>query len=515
MQQGILVIDIGTTAVKASLYDRSLKPLGREGAEYQLLTAHGGIVEFEAEAYWRVVCETAGKLFKRHPELSVEGICVTTQGETMIPVDEDGKALHRAVVWLDGRAEGQGKRISELAGKDAFYRSTGVVECNGFCPVSKLLWFKEELPSVYENARYFLLLEDLILHRLAGRFVTEKSLLTTTGYFHLGKDRVWTELLEQLELDANKIPSALECGEIVGQTTPEAMESLGLAHPATVVAGAMDQVAAALGAGNFEKGVVTEITGTAMCIGATIAKAELTLGSNVPVYRHFAPDRYLALPVCMTAGIVLKWFKDELCHQEQEAAKAQGRAVYDVLGELAADADPLAGGVTLLPYFAGSMQPDPMPTAKGVLYGLTLDTRKQDMIRAIMEGVGFMLRENLELLRETLGLAVTEVRTMGGAAKSEVWNGIKADITGLSIAVMENHECTSAGAAALCAVALAWYPTASEATSQVNAVACRARPNPERVKTYEHGYRKFQRIYTALRPIFSGAEGAAGECERH
>ncbi|MEG0864505.1 MAG: FGGY family carbohydrate kinase, partial [Clostridia bacterium] len=182
--QTMMIIDIGTTAVKMSIYDEDLALLRDATIEYQLITGENAIAEFDAEDYWRHVCTLAQRL--EVSKLQVAGICVTTQGETLIAVDAAGKPLCNALVWLDGRAVSQGEKITKAVGTEAFYLATGIPECNGLCPVSKLLWFKEERPMLYERTAYFLLLEDFILFRLTGRFVTEKSLLTTTGYFHLG-----------------------------------------------------------------------------------------------------------------------------------------------------------------------------------------------------------------------------------------------------------------------------------------------------------------------------------------
>ncbi|MEG0639204.1 MAG: FGGY family carbohydrate kinase [Clostridia bacterium] len=503
--QTMMIIDIGTTAVKMSIYDESLALLRDATIEYQLITAENAIAEFDAEDYWRHLCTLAQRL--EVSKLQVAGICVTTQGETLIAVDAAGKPLCNALVWLDGRAVSQGKKITSVIGTEAFYVATGIPECNGFCPVSKLLWFKEERPLLYERTAYFLLLEDFILFRLTGRFVTEKSLLTTTGYFHLGEDRVWVELLDLLSLDASKLPPALECGEPVGELCKEAMQALGLTQGVCVIAGAMDQVAGAIGAGNIVQGIVSETTGTALCIGATLHKTALQAGWCVPVYRHFRADRYLALPVCLTAGMVLKWFKDLFCEKEQALAKERGCSVYDLLSEEAAASKPLAGGLTLLPYFAGCVQPEALPAAKGVFYGVTLDTQKKDFVRAIMEGVGYMLRENVELLTQRLKVEISEVRSMGGGAKSAIWNGVKANILGKPVALMRNSECTSAGAAALCATALGWYESEAAACAQANQIADCILPEAETALLYEQGYQQFRALYTALRGMFAKEQG--------
>lgn len=261
VNQFYLTIDIGTTAVKVCLVGRDMKCAYCCNEEYEL-HARGAEVTCPPETYWIHIKKGIREAVHQKKEGRILGICITSQGETIIPVDGIGTPLHDAVVWLDGRAGKQAEEIKAIVGREEFQQRTGIPECNEFCPVSKILWFREKRPDIYERARYFLLLEDFIIHRLTGTYVTEKSLLSTTGYFDIGRDQMWLELLEKLSIDSEKIPEAKECGELAGSVTPEAAQDLLLSEGLPVVTGAMDQVCAALGAGNFWPGMVTETTGT-------------------------------------------------------------------------------------------------------------------------------------------------------------------------------------------------------------------------------------------------------------
>jgi len=213
----ILVFDIGTTAVKACLFNRQLKLFGFSSEEYQLLTPAAGIVELDPETYWKAV-KTQTELVCKKNGISpgdIEAITATTQGETIIPVDEKGKALRNAIVWLDNRASEQAKRISGRFPPEIFYSRTGIPDCNGYCPVAKLLWIKEKEPEIYKKTFKFLLLEDYILSRFCGDFVTEKALLCTTGYFDIINDEYWKEMLDFTGIEVGKLPRPMECGAVL------------------------------------------------------------------------------------------------------------------------------------------------------------------------------------------------------------------------------------------------------------------------------------------------------------
>jgi len=500
----ILTFDIGTTAVKACLFDNKLAMTGNETIEYQLIAEKNLHVELEAETYWSGVLSCVGKLLARHPEAAkcVRGIGITTQGETLIPVDADGNALRRAIVWLDGRAVEESATIRALFDEKTFYARTGIPDCNGLCPVSKLLWIKNHEPELYAQTYKFLLLEDYIIMRLTGKFVSEKSILSTTGYFDIAEDRVWELMLSRTGIDAEKIPEALECGSPVSKILPEVAAELGLDGDIVVVTGAMDQTAGALGANNVAPGILSETTGTALSIAVSCEHPDFSHASRLTIYRHVSKGRYLYIPICMTAGIVLKWFKDEFCSDLSLESVAKGVSVYDLMGKLAQSVPPGANGLVLIPYFAGVTQPDNNPAARGVFMGVGLDTKRRHFIRAIFESIAFMLRENIELLESITGDRIATVRSLGGGSRSGIWSQIKADVTGKSISTMAESECASLGAAILVAVALGDFASAAEAAEASNKVQNSLRPQAETRGQYDKGYATYKKLYERVKDLF-------------
>jgi xylulokinase len=501
----ILVFDIGTSAVKACLFNRRLELLGHSGGEYRLMTPEQGRVELEPETYWRAVrTEMAG--ICRRLGISpgeIEAITVTTQGETLIPVDSAGRALRNAIVWLDERAAKQAAKINERFPPELFYSRTGISECNGYCPVSKILWIKEEEPEIYAKTHKFLLLEDYILSRFTGDFVTEKALLCTTGYFDIIADEYWEEMLAFAGIDPAKLPRPLECGAVLETPVlPELRRELGLSAGVKIISSAMDQMTAATGAGSLKPGIITETTGTGMCIAAMSEDPDFSNPGRVTIYRHIYAKKYLIIPVCMTAGLILKWFKDEFCADIAAEAKSRNQPVYTLIDEFASGAPPLSRGLILVPYLNGVLQPDNNPSARGVFFGVGLNTGRPEFLRAILEGIGFMLKENIGLIEQVEGGKAKEIRSLGGGANSGIWRKIKADINGVDIIRMRENECTALGAAILAALALGLYPSAASAAEAANGIAERTAPDPILTEQYAGAYQRYRGIYGSLKALF-------------
>lgn len=506
----MLTFDIGTTSVKTCVFDRALRLCGHSNGEYQLITDQPGYVELEPETYMRAVVNGAREAIARAgiDAKDVVSISCTTQGETFIPIAKDGRALHRAIVWLDERAGGEAAELGRLFPAEQFYRQTGLPEINGYTPVAKLLWLRRHEPELYQKTWKFLLLEDYIIYRFTGMCVSEKALATSTGWFQLASDGYWREMLDAAEIDVDKLPDLLECGAVVdAEVLPALRAELGFDERVRMITGAMDQTAGAVGAGNLMPGILTETTGTALCLVATLDQPNLNHPSRVTVYRHFAAGRYLMITISMTAGMFLKWFKDVFCAEESRQAEQEHRSVYALLDDIVSAAEPGSNGLLAYPYLNGSLQPHSDPNVRGVFFGMGLDTKKEHFIRAIFEGIAFLLRENLDLIEAVNGIHVNEIRSLGGGAKSEVWRQIKADVVQRPIAALAESECASLGVAILAAVALGYYPDAGAASACANAVTRAVSPNEQLASLYDRMYQTYSALYPRLEPLFaSGRE---------
>ena len=311
-----------------------------------------------------------------------------------------------------------------------------------------------------------------------------------------------TGLLEKLDISAEKLPEILECGDLVGTVTPKACEELGLNPDVQVFAGAMDQIAAAIGGGGLRDGIVTATVGTAMVLTCGISSMDDCTDRTLIVYRGAKEGEYVLLPLCNTAGAVFKWYKDQCAALETAQCKQSGEDVYDRLCAMAAQSEPGAEGVSMLPYFAGSMQPHLIPEAKGVFYGLGLGTDRKAMTRAVLESIGYMLRENLEML-ERFGKRPEKVHFFGGGSKNPIWNQIIADITGVQLVLLEQSECGSLGAAMLGAVQMGWFDSLEQAQN-CNTVRQVVTPDPGNKAAYDAAYSRYLTLLNALIPMMKG-----------
>ena len=495
----LLTLDVGTTAVKAGLFTKELQSIDFVTKEYTLLTPDSGIVELDPNIYWLSVVDCVQQIMRNTDTDPKDIICMTctTQGETIIPVDARGEALHNAIVWLDTRAQKEAECIKKGFSTQAFYRYTGCPEISPIWPVAKILWLKNNKPDIYRRASKMLLLEDYLIAELTGIFVTNPAVSCSTGYFDISTGRVWEPILDYCGIDADKIPEVLPCGTRVGNLTESAAQQLGLSAETSVSTGAMDQVASAIGSANIADGIVTETTGTAQVVAATWDLPDLETWTPVTVYAHAVPKKYLLVNISQTAGIIYKWFRDEFC---QDIVDRHGADAFNVMGEMASKAPVLSNGLTLFPHFTGMQVPRLDANTRGVFFGVGLHTGRDCFIRAIMEGVGYMLRENIEAL-EKMGISPSVVYALGGGAKSMIWNRIKADICGQAIAVMENEESASLGAAILGGVSCGLFNSIESAIAGLKEKK-RIAPDRKNMKEYEKGYAHYKKMYENFKDLF-------------
>ncbi|MBE7025852.1 MAG: hypothetical protein E7408_07360 [Ruminococcaceae bacterium] len=439
----LLGVDIGTTSLKAAVYDEKGREKGSIHLEYTL-NSHGDFVEFDPEEYWKMFLKAYDTLSEG---IQIDALSVDTQCETLILADENGTPLCDAIVWLDNRATAEAAEIEAAFGTEKVYTVTGQPEITATWPACKLLWIKRNRPALWEKVRKIFLLEDFILFRLTGEFVTERTLQSSSLYFDIRKGAWWSEMLDYVGLAPEMLPKL--CGSA---------ENVGVYRGTAVVTGAIDQIAGAIGAGVTRKGCISEMTGTTMVIFAgSDSIPPFNPNSKVPCHYNY-DDQYCLMLWTPTAGMTLKWFKNAFCESESFRD-------LDVLAEKIA---PGCDGLTMLPHLCGSMMPKYNPAARGGFYGFSLEHTKGHFIRSVLEAVACMLKENLDYL----GTYVDEIRCMGGGAASPLWCQIKADMTGKKLITLKNKETACLGSAILAGVGAGIFPdvcSATEALVEVDA----------------------------------------------
>jgi sugar (pentulose or hexulose) kinase len=499
----LLGLDVGTTSVKAGLYDASGGHLASGSQEYSLRHPAPARAELDATTYWAAsVAAIRQALAAGHaPASEVAAIGVSSQGETLIPVDAAGRPVGPALVWLDSRAEAEAAEVSARFSDAEVYDRTGVPAVNPTWTVTKILWLRRQSPDVFAAADRFLLVEDFLLHRLTGRFATDGSVHCTSLLYDIQAHGWWPEMLELAGLTTKRLPDLVKPGTVVGTLTREAAGALGLPATVKVVAGGMDQSSGAVGVGNTGPGVVSESTGGALTVQASVDRHGADASRQTPVYVHSAPDRYLYCPVCPTGGMAFTWFRDRFGGEEMALAAETGANAYELLTDAAARIPPGADGLTMLPHLAGAFSPEYEAGARGVFFGFTLHHGKAHFARAVLEAVAFMLRRNLEML-SVAGAEASEIRSHGGGARSALWNQIKADACGLPVVTLQGEDAAPRGDAMLAGVAVAVFPDLDAAARTMVATGRRFEPDPANRQAYELAYRRYKDLFEAVRPLF-------------
>ena len=451
----LMGIDVGTTSIKAAIFDEKLKQIYSANIDYNL-ESHGDIVEFEAEKYWTIIKEELDKL-----DVDVSALAIDTQCETLILTDENGSPVRKAIVWLDNRAENEARIIEEHFGRKRVYEVTGQPEITATWPASKLLWVKNNEPDVWAKTKKVFLLEDYILYKLTGKFVTEKTLQSSTIYFDINNACWWKEMLDFIGVEECMLPELCDSGVYIGDY-----------NGIKIVTGAMDQVSGAIGAGVIKPGIVSEMTGTTMVIFSPCESVpEYDPESIVPCHYNY-DGKYCVLSWSPTAGMAHKWFRNILCEDY----------TFDQLNEIAEKVSPGCDGLTFLPYLCGSTMPKYNPKARGSFTGLTTEHTRGHFVRSIMEAIAYTLKSNFDYL----GIDVQEIRAMGGGANSNLWCQMKADVTGKTLMTLKNKETACLGAAILAGVSVGVLASVEDACKAIQLDKTYAPQNIDYSKGYEN-----------------------------
>lgn len=502
----LLGLDVGTTAVKAGLFDSAGPQVAASTREYPLLHPAPDMVEIDPEIWWSAAVDAVREALATPgvDPAAIAAMAVSSQGETVAAVDSDGRAVAPAIVWLDNRATEEARDLASRFGRAEVYERTGVPEVNPTWTAAKLLWWRRHEPGLFRDAARFLLVGDFVLKRLTGRFVTDGGSQCTTMLFDIVDGVWWVPMLEAVGIGAERLPEIAAPGAIVGALGKAAAEALGLPIGLPVVAGGMDQGAGAVGVGNIGGGMISESTGGALTIQAAVARHDGDRSGRTPVYVHSAPGMYLYCPVCPTGGMALTWFRDRFGEPETDCGAASGRSAYDLLTDLAAAVPAGSGGLTMLPHLAGAFSPEYEPAARGVFAGFTLAHTRGHFVRAILEAVAFMLRRNLELLA-VAGASASEVHSHGGGARSAFWNQVKADVCGVPIVTLKGEDAAVRGDAMLAGVAVGVFPHLAAAAEALVTTEARFEPDASTRGAYEDAYDRYVRLYDAMLPEFERA----------
>ena len=495
----LMGIDVGTTGCKVVAFDEGGNVLAQAGREYPLLSPNPGWYELDPEQVWSYIreCLRAVNTQLRHDP--VTALSLSSQGEAMVPVSADGRVLAKSPVSSDRRNAKQTAEMEAALGRERIFALTGQ-PMSTIYTLPKLLWWRDNAPEILDEAWKFLCYVDFVAFKLGVEPVIDYSMAARTLAFDYRTEDWSDELLAAGHIRRDQLSRPRPSGEIIGEIPRALAAELGFSGAVKVVTGGHDQPAGALGAGVLQPGTAMLAIGTTEALVAVTEKPRKPmLAYNVSCYHHAAPGSFIALSGNQTGGRLLRWYREELAAAERAIAAETGRDVYDVIIEQIDDAP---GDMILLPYFVGSGMLHDDPSATGVVIGLSFDSKRADIVRAILEGLTYEQALCIRLLNEA-GVDVNRIRAIGGGSRSERWMQIKADITGLPVSVIHTSEAASLGVALLAGCATGVYGGLEDAAAQLIKVRKTFYPRPERAAHYQRQLTLYSELYTALRPIYA------------
>lgn len=501
----ILGVDYGTTAVKTAIFDLQGNTIASVIKEYQLITPAPLEVEINIETIWKAFRDGVKESLSKsnlQPE-AIKALGISAQGETLIPIGKDGKALRNAIVWLDNRAEKEATVLDNRFNEES-YRITGQVKIVPTWPAAKILWLKKHEPELFKKVYKYLLIEDYFISKLSGVYVSEGSLLCSTCYWNITTKKWWTEMLNAIGINSDQLPEIKEPGEKVSNILPPVAKELGLSPDTIVSTGALDQACGTIAVGNIKPGVFTENIGGALAICATLEKAVFDKKRKLPIHYHALPNTYM-VHTFTTGGMALRWFRDNFCQEEMRIADQTKTSAYDIISSEVNQIPAGCEGLIMLPHLQGAMAPEANPKAKGVYFGFTLRHQKPHFARAIMEAIGCIVKRNIEAL-EDMKINVNEIRAYGGGSRSTVWNQIVADLTKRPVITTKHDEDAAClGAAMLAGVATGMFENIEDATKRMIQIKGRTEPNRNNFKTYDVVYAKYVKLYDSLVTLYEAS----------
>ena len=498
-----LGIDIGTSGTKTLAINERGKILAHAMATYPCYHPKPLWSEQDPEDWWNGTVKTVRAVVKkaRLKPADVRAIGLSGQMHGSVFLDKQNRVVRRALLWNDQRTAAECKEIERRAGgRKRLIEMVANPALAGFT-APKILWLRNHEPKNFAKTVKVLLPKDDIRRRLTGEFATEVS--DASGMLLLDVvHRRWSkELLAKLELDASLFARCQESEEVSGRLTRDAAKTLGLSSDCMVVGGAGDCAAGAVGNGIVRPGLLSTSIGTSGVVFVHSESPQVDPEGRLHTFCHAVRGKWHMMGVTLAAGGSLQWFRNALCETVAALAKRRKIDVYDVLTEEAVVTPPGAEGLFFLPYLAGERTPHADPHARGAFIGLTLKHSRGHLVRAIMEGVTYSLRDCLEIIEEQ-NVAVKQIRASGGGARSALWRQMQADVLGKTVVSMAADEGPAYGVALLAAVGAGEFASVAEACDATVKTKRQTRPAAAARRVYEKGFPLYQQLYQSLRVDF-------------
>ena len=477
----VLVIDFGTSGCRSAIFNERLEMLCSATEEYPLIILSKDEIEQDAGLWWEAAKRTikAALAASPVPPSQIRSVSISSQGIAIVPIDKDGRTLCNAISWLDTRAEEESDMLRARYGKQYFYDRTGKILSPTYT-LPKLIWFRRHRRALYDAAWKILLPLDFIQLRLCGACVTDHTMASGTMFYDVEKQNWAADLLEQNGLSAEKLPEITWAGSVIGTILPQVADELGLRRDVLIVNGAQDQKCAAVAAG-AARNIAAISLGTGSCLSQISSSPVQDPDMRIPFFSYVRQHEWTLEGLISTAGSAYSWFQREMA----------GGQDFDVLDRAAAGVR-CPNSVMFFPNLTGASSPN-WGQGSGTFTGLSLSSSTGHLARAVLEGVAYSIRENLEAMAGVCGSA-QELRLYGGGSKSPLWCQIIANVTGTRVVRLVSSETALAGAAIL-----AFQPLSVKVPARLPC-ADSFLPQEEEAVLYEASYRH----YEAIRQKFFG-----------
>ncbi|HKF01916.1 MAG TPA: xylulokinase [Candidatus Sulfotelmatobacter sp.] len=497
-----LGIDVGTGGTRALIMDVQGQVVASASAEHQhFASPRPGWAEQDPRDWWQA-CGVAVRKALQSGNIRAEDIgCVGFSGQMhgAVLLDSADEVVRPAIIWCDQRSEAQCSELEQLIGRDALIRLTCNPPLTNFT-VTKFLWVRETEPQAWGRVAHVMLPKDYVRFRLTGERAIDMADASGTLLLDVANRKWSAEVLGKTGIDQKLLPALFESPQVCGNVSAAGSDATGLKVGTPVVAGAGDQAAGAVGMGIARVGAVSATIGTSGVVFASTDRPAMDPQGRLHTFCHAIPGRWHVMGVTQAAGLSLRWYRDQFGEASPGVQKKDGRDPYDVFAEEAATAPAGSEGAFWAPYLMGERTPHLDPNARGAMVGLTASHTRAHVIRAILEGVAFSLKDTFTIFEE-MKVPVTAIRLGGGGARSPLWRQIQADVYAHEVEVVAAEEGAAYGAAILAGTGAGAWASVEQACNAIVRVAKKITPNQKDSATLQQAYRGYRKIYPALRQL--------------
>lgn len=499
----VIGVDCGTSGTKTVLFREDGIVMASDTIEYPMYQPQNGYAEQDPIDWKNAMIRTIQSVVSKSgvSKEEIKGIGISGQMHGLVMLDGNNHVLRKSIIWCDQRTAKEVDQMNRVVGQKKFMEITANPALTGWT-AAKILWVRNNEPDIYEKCRHILLPKDYLRFILTGEYATEVSDASGMQLLDIAK-RCWSdELLKLLEIDKSLLAKVYESCEVTGNLTREMADLLGLCEGIVVVGGAGDNAAAAVGTGVVQDGKAFTTIGTSGVVFAHTSNMAIDPKGRVHTCCAAVPNSWHVMGVTQGAGLSLKWFRDNFCDAEKQTATLMDVDPYYLMDQEATQVPIGSNRMLYMPYLMGERTPHLDPNARGVFFGLSAMHTKRDMLRAVMEGVTYSLRDCIEVFRE-MGISIDDMMACGGGGTSPLWRSMLADLYNCPVKTVSSKEGPSLGVAILASVGAGIYDSVPQACKAIVKTDKIQNPQDENVSVYESYYQLYREIYPALKASFT------------